>query len=154
LPRNVMLELDSTSDVPKVEGDAMQLERAVANLVISEGEAMKDRAGVVRVSTRSVELGQDDIAALGLEDVAPGAFVCCEESDAGSGVGEETLGKIFNPFFTSKFLGCGLGLPAVLGIVRQQRGAVRVTSALGLGSRFQIYLPVYVEQKFEDVKLD
>jgi signal transduction histidine kinase len=75
------------------------------------------------------------------DDVRPGRFVCLEVTDNGSGMDEETLAKIFDPFFSTKFTGRGLGLPAVDGIVRSCRGFMDVHSSPGAGSTFRVFLP-------------
>ncbi len=141
LPRGVVLELESAQYLPEVEGDGRQLEQVVANLVINAGEAMNDKAGVVKVSIDAVTLGAADVDFLELRDIGPGRYVRCEVADSGVGMGGATLGRIFDPFFTTKFLGRGLGLPAVLGIVRQQKGSMQVTTEVGVGSRFRVFLP-------------
>jgi CheY-like chemotaxis protein len=81
--------------------------------------------------------------------LAPGSYVFCEVSDTGVGIDEETQGKIFDPFFSTKFTGRGLGLAAVLGIMRGHRGAIRVASTPGRGSDFQIVLPLRVRNPLD-----
>jgi CheY-like chemotaxis protein len=80
------------------------------------------------------------------DDVRPGRFVCLEVADNGSGMDEETLAKIFDPFFSTKFTGRGLGLPAVDGIVRSCRGFIDVHSSPGGGSTFRVFLPASAQQ--------
>jgi two-component system, cell cycle sensor histidine kinase and response regulator CckA len=74
--------------------------------------------------------------------LAPGSYVLLEVSDDGAGIEAELLPRIFDPFFSTKFTGRGLGLAAILGIVRAHRGALRVTSELDSGTCFEIYFPV------------
>jgi CheY-like chemotaxis protein len=77
----------------------------------------------------------------GLSQLAPGSYVCLEVSDKGIGMDEETKAKIFDPFFTTKFAGRGLGLSAVLGIIRAHGGGIEVESERGGGTTFRIYFP-------------
>jgi CheY-like chemotaxis protein len=93
--------------------------------------------------TRPVTLDQPALDRMLLaEESVPGDFVMIEVSDTGVGIAREAMSRLFDPFFTTKFTGRGLGLPAVAGIVRGQRGALRVESTPGRGSVFQVYLPL------------
>ena len=140
--KGVVLRLDLAEGLPAVSGDVTQLRQIVMNLVINASEAIGSRSGTVAITTGFVRAGQAGIdnppAAL---DVPDGDCVFLEVSDDGSGMTPETLAKIFDPFFTTKFTGRGLGLAAVLGIVRSHKGTLKVTSAPGTGTTFRILLP-------------
>ena len=114
------------------------------NLVINASEAIGDQnAAIIRLTTTVVTLPLPGPANPGaLTELAPGAYVLMEISDTGCGMPPEVLARIFDPFFSTKFTGRGLGLAAVLGIVRTHGGALRVFSTAGKGSTFRIYLPV------------
>jgi two-component system cell cycle sensor histidine kinase/response regulator CckA len=138
----IRLELD---DAPDVEGDPGQIQQVIMNLVINGAEAIGENPGTVRISTSLVEIetkdGRGDVAG---ESVAPGNYVALTVRDTGSGMDEAVRARIFDPFFTTKFTGRGLGLSAVLGIVRSHKGAIRVHSEPGKGSTFTILLPAVV----------
>jgi PAS domain S-box-containing protein len=135
------LELDLGPRAP-VEGDATQLQQVVLNLVTNASESFAGRQGTVRVRTGC---SQEDAATLagatGTDDPAPGPYAFLEVSDDGPGMDAATRARIFEPFFTTKFSGRGLGLAAVLGIVRAHRGVLEVRSAPGEGSTLRVLLP-------------
>jgi signal transduction histidine kinase/CheY-like chemotaxis protein len=145
---SVRLNLDIAPDLPAVEADPSQLQQIIMNLAINAAEAV-DNKGEVCVATGIVELDgtqhQNDIVTSNLPEanIRPaGRYVFLEVRDSGVGMDVETLQRIFDPFFTTKSTGRGLGLAAVLGIVRNQRGVIRLTSAPGRGTTFAVYLPV------------
>jgi len=112
------------------------------NLVINASEAMGDHEGVVTVRTGSTCLTEADLSKLRhAPDAAPGPHVWLEVADTGCGLDADTLAKIFDPFFSTKFTGRGLGLATVLGVVRAHRGALGVESAPGRGTTIRVYLP-------------
>jgi PAS domain S-box-containing protein len=136
------LEFALASDLPSVEADASQIRQVIMNLVINAAEALGENAGVIRIVTRPVSLKHGELPdALPAGPLPAGPYVCLEVNDNGSGMTPEVRARIFDPFFTTKFTGRGLGLAAVLGIVRSQHGALTVKSAPGKGSIFCIYLP-------------
>jgi two-component system cell cycle sensor histidine kinase/response regulator CckA len=101
--------------------------------------------GTIRITTSVVTLPLPDAPAA-LAELAAGDYVRVEIADTGCGMSPEVVARIFDPFFSTKFTGRGLGLAAVLGIVRTHNGALNVSSAPGRGSRFQIFLPVSQKQ--------
>jgi len=110
--------------------------------VINAAEAYEGRPGLVVVSTRVCRLAEGAIQPVfGLPQLAPGAYICLEVSDKGMGMSEETKSKIFDPFFTTKFAGRGLGLSAVLGIIRAHAGSIEVETEPGSGTAFRVYFP-------------
>lgn len=140
--KRAKLELHLSDCLPAVQGDATQLRQIVMNLVINAGEALGDGPGTVTVRTgliRADSVWQRDAQII--PEVWEGDYVLFEVTDTGCGMNPETLERIFEPFFTTKFTGRGLGLAAVLGIVRSHRGALRVTTHLGQGSTFAMALP-------------
>ena len=128
--------------MPAVEADAAQLRQVVMNLVLNAAEAIGEGEGgiVVRVRAEAVAPGGQGAGWLGA-DLTPGPHVYLEVEDTGCGMTEEMRRRIFEPFYTTKFMGRGLGLSAVLGIVRGHHGALQVDSAVGRGTRFRILLP-------------
>jgi PAS domain S-box-containing protein len=139
LPKTVRLAMQLGRNLPMVEGDRRQLQQLVFNLVSNAGEAIGDRPGTVEVGARSVELR--DPRPSSFERLEPGRYVCLSVKDDGDGMNESVRARIFDPFFTTKFTGRGLGLPAAIGIVQSHHGAVRVDSAPGAGSTFEVLLP-------------
>ncbi len=143
LERCSELRLDLQPTIPAVTGDASQLRQVVMNLVLNASEALPAQGGRILVSTTEREL--DDIAlaaAVHGHQAKPGRYLCLVVEDNGTGMTDEVRARIFNPFFTTKATGRGLGLAAVLGIVRSHDGAFYLDTAPGRGSRFSICLPV------------
>jgi PAS domain S-box-containing protein len=142
IPKSVSLKIDTQSDLPLVKADTSQLQQVIMNLLINAAEAIENGDGEVSVSTRVELLDEARIATQFAEqNLKPGPYVCLEVRDNGSGMTQETMNRIFDPFFTTKFAGRGLGLSAMLGIVRAHKGAVSVESEVGDGTVFRVYLP-------------
>lgn len=143
IPSNVQLQLTLAGNLPPIAADAAQLQQIVMNLVINAVEAIPEgRQGHVFVTTHLQEVDENYIAqTLSPGEIAPGKFVALEVHDTGAGMDAATIKRIFEPFFTTKFTGRGLGLAAVLGIVRGHKGALRVYSAPGQGATFRILFP-------------
>lgn len=128
--------------LPSIEGDATQIRQIVMNLAINASEAIGDSDGVISISTGSMECDQRYLRETWLDQhLAEGRYVYLEVADTGCGMSRETMERIFDPFFTTKFTGRGLGMAAILGIVRGHRGAIKIYSEPGRGSTFKILLP-------------
>ena len=137
------LAITSAPDLPAVLGDGSQLRQIVLNLVVNAAEAIGDaRLGqiTVHVSQRTYETVEFAHARVGRE-LTTGTFVTIEVADNGPGMKADVLERIFEPFFSTKFTGRGLGLAATLGIIRRHHGALFVTSVPGGGSTFRVVLP-------------
>jgi CheY-like chemotaxis protein len=115
----------------------------VSNLVTNATEALGDGGGSVLVRT-TVEPCDRAVLAKAIlgEDLEPGSYVVLEVSDSGSGMSADTVVRIFDPFFSTKFTGRGLGLAAVAGIVRTNGGAILIDSELGRGTTVRVLLPI------------
>jgi len=113
------------------------------NLVSNASEALEDAVGRVTLSLSQLELGAEDLELLvaGSAPLAPGPYVVLSVSDTGVGMSEETRERLFDPFYTTKFTGRGLGLAAALGIMRGHQGGIRIETTLGQGSRFELLFP-------------
>ncbi len=135
----VQIDLDLQPDLPAVLGDRAQLHRVAMNLVVNAADSIFDERG--RVGVRSSVI---DLASVGptAPDLDAGVYVALEVTDEGCGMDEETLRHLFEPFFSTKRSGRGLGLAAVQGIVRSHGGAIDVTSAVGEGTTFRVLLPI------------
>ena len=142
IPRTVALRLTLAPELPSIDGDAAQIQQLVMNLVINGAEAIDDNGGTVTVTTTLRDVDQTYLEqSFGSSDIEPGEYVLLEVSDTGCGMDDTTLARIFDPFFTTKFAGRGLGLAAVLGIVRGHKGALRVYSVPEKGSSFKVLFP-------------
>jgi CheY-like chemotaxis protein len=143
ITKQAALHCEVTDELPSIMADAMQMRQIITNLVINSAEALGDRPGSIVISTGVRAAKAEDFASspLGLE-IPSGDYVALEVRDTGSGMSPEIQERIFDPFFTTKFTGRGLGLAAVLGIVRGHHGALKVESEEGGGTRFLVLLPI------------
>jgi len=140
--KKAVLKYDFAPDLPVVEADPTQLRQVIMNLIINASEAIGDRSGYIRVGTGQADLRSEDLAgALLGEEARVGTYVYLEVEDTGCGMNAESLGRIFEPFYSTKYKGRGLGLSAVLGIVRAHSGVMRVRSEEGRGTTFRILFP-------------
>jgi len=130
--------------LPSINADESQLRQVITNLVINASEALESREqdGLIRVKLYPVELSRESLEKMHMSDkTKEGCFVCLETSDNGEGMDRSTLDRVFDPFFTTRFLGRGLGLPAVLGAVLGHKGALEIESQAGKGSVVRTYFP-------------
>ena len=147
LPRNVAIKADFPAEIPIVEGDVSQLGQVVMNLIINASEAIGAEQGDVIVSLTKIRV----IAGKTYEDyhgkpIPTGEYVCLEVTDNGCGMDEATKWRIFEPFYTTKFTGRGLGMSAVLGIINSHNGALQLFSQPGQGTTFKVYLPAPADE--------
>ncbi len=142
LSKKARLTLILAPDLPQVDADASQIRQVVMNLVINASEALGENAGDIRLSAAIGRPTAEPGRLVHSFDLPAGDCVYLEVTDTGQGMSPATLARVFDPFFTTKFAGRGLGLAAVLGIVRAHRGALTVDSTLNHGSTFRLYLPV------------
>ncbi|HEY3384167.1 MAG TPA: PAS domain-containing protein [Vicinamibacterales bacterium] len=141
--RHVTLDLDLADRLPFIEADPGQVQQVVMNLITNAYEAIGTKAGTVTLTTSERTCDAEYLAASRVsEKPPPGRFVCLEVRDTGCGMDEETRQRLFDPFFTTKFTGRGLGLSALLGIIRGHEGAVLVDSEVGRGSVIRALFPV------------
>jgi PAS domain S-box-containing protein len=142
ISKNDTLQLHLSPDLPMVEGDATQLRQIIMNMVINASEAIGDQNGVITISSGSLRCDENSLKGLVQgERLGKGLYVYLEIADTGCGMSSDVLGKVFDPFFTTKFTGRGLGMAAVLGIVRSHQGAIKVYSEPDIGSIFRVLLP-------------
>ncbi|RME04106.1 MAG: response regulator [Bacteroidetes bacterium] len=139
----VDIALDLSLDIPFIESDPGQIQQVVMNLIINAVEAIGDKPGKIIITTDAYYLHPREVAfwRIGAQSLEPGKYVRLTVRDNGIGMDEGTAARIFDPFFTTKFTGRGLGLAAVLGIVKAHRGGIRVDSVVGKGTTFQIIFP-------------
>ena len=142
LPKQVPLTVQLGRDLPSVVADASQVQQVLANLFSNAVEALDAGEGSIAVSTSSRQCDQETLREMGAEGEVPeGQYVALRVTDDGCGIATEHLVRIFDPFFSTKFLGRGLGLSAAQGIVRAHGGWLQVESVPGNGATFTAYFP-------------
>lgn len=143
LKKNVAINVDLKRDVPEVVGDSSQIQQIIMNLIINAGEAIGDNNGTVNVSLSKVAVsaGEPEVDFFGTS-IQFGRYACIKVSDDGCGMTEDTQKRMFEPFYTTKFTGRGLGLSAVLGILRAHGGTFQLLSKPGIGTTFKVYFPL------------
>lgn len=143
ISKKVTIQYCLDTQIPMIRGDVSQIRQVVMNLITNASEAIGDRTGVIAISVHDVELETGS-----LERTVPpgglpaGRYVRLEVSDTGDGMSEETMSRIFDPLFTTKITGRGLGLASLLNVVQKHNGAVEVSSSPGQGTVFRVYFPV------------
>jgi len=153
--KKAVLKYNCNPDLPLIQGDAAQLHQVIMNLITNASDALGDDTGVITISTRTVAADRTYLSRTFLDDdLLEGQYVCLEVSDTGCGMDTETRQKIFDPFFSTKFTGRGLGLAAVLGIVRGHKGAVKVYSEPDNGTTFKILFPAVEAASGESLEPD
>ena len=143
ISKNAELRLHFPEDLPPIEADASQLRQVLMNLLINASEALDNQSGTIDISAGVVP--GDSLPAARLwphEKLPEGSYLYIEVADSGVGIAPELADKIFDPFFSTKFTGRGLGLAAVLGIVRGHKGAIQMNSTPGQGTTFRAYFPI------------
>ena len=139
--KNTTIRYDLDPNLPAIEGDAAQMRQIIMNLVTNASEAVGGEIGVIKVTTGTERVDEGYEAPVA-GPLAPGRHVCLEVADSGCGMDDETSSRIFDPFFTTKFTGRGLGLAAVLGIVRGHGGAIELRTDPGRGTTFRALFPI------------
>ncbi|MBU1568724.1 MAG: CHASE domain-containing protein [Proteobacteria bacterium] len=142
ISKKALLRLNLHQPLPLVEADATQMRQIIMNLVINASEAIGDKSGVIAITSGCMECDRSYLKDVWLdENISAGIYVFIEIADSGCGMDKDTLSKLFDPFFTTKFTGRGLGMAAVLGILRGHKGAIKIYSEPSRGSTFKILLP-------------
>jgi CheY-like chemotaxis protein len=150
ISKKAVLKYEMAADLPAFNGDTAQVRQIIMNLITNASEALGEEGGVITLSTGAAHCQRayldtvDMISNIGLDEPLPeGLYVHLEVSDTGCGMDADTIGRIFDPFFTTKFTGRGLGMSAVLGIVRGHGGAIQIDSEAGRGSTFRVLFPAF-----------
>ena len=142
VPKGVQLQTQITADVPEIDADRGQVNQIVMNLVTNAIEAVANQ-GMISVKVSFARLDADQLAAFQHSQTAsPGGFVVLQVRDSGPGIDDAILARIFDPFFSTKFAGRGLGLASVLGIVHSHHAALRVENTPGTGASFEVAFPI------------
>ncbi len=142
ISKKAVIKYHLTDNLPLIEADATQMRQIIMNLVTNASDAIDKTSGVISLSTGAVDCDAAYLASTYIDEELPeGQYVFVEVTDTGSGMSEETMQKLFDPFYSTKFTGRGLGLSAVLGIIRGHSGAIKVYSEPGKGSSIKILFP-------------
>jgi PAS domain S-box-containing protein len=143
IPKSITLEQCLDRDIPPISADAGQLQQVIMNLITNAAEAIGDQGGKIQLSTGVKEFDQATLNSSRLEEKqAAGRYAWLKVCDNGCGMDDKTLQKLFDPFFTTKFTGRGLGMSAVLGILRAHKGAFLVESHENIGTTIQVLFPI------------
>jgi CheY-like chemotaxis protein len=152
--KNVVIKLLPSTGMPSIIADASQVRQIAMNLIINASEAISATQGKILVSLAktAITVEQPHIDHLG-NVITPGEYICLEVTDNGCGMDGETKRRLFEPFYTTKFTGRGLGMSAVLGIIKAHNGALQLFSLPGQGTTFKVYLPVQKTDSFVEESL-
>jgi signal transduction histidine kinase/CheY-like chemotaxis protein len=138
----VMLELSLSEQPLHIQADVAQIQQVVMNLITNAAESIEEQPGIVRITTGTQLCDNDFLESSLLDDKPePGRYVFLEVQDNGCGMSKDILKRLFDPFFTTKFTGRGLGMSAVMGIMKIHGGALFVESEPGVGTTFRAMFP-------------
>ena len=139
---NITISLRLAPHLPSIEANPAQIQQVIMNLAINATEAIYEPEGIIWIETgqAAIHKARSSTATNGA-GLAPGEYVYLQIADTGKGMSEATLAQIFEPFYSTKAQGRGLGLPAIQDIVKQHNGGIEVASQVGQGTMFTIYLP-------------
>ncbi len=150
IPKGVTVNYMLSPEQIFIEADQAQFNQIVMNLVINAAEAVDPASGQVQIKSSSAQLKGEELSSAQTSwELSGGRYLVLEVIDNGCGMDEATQAKVFEPFFTTKFTGRGLGLAAVLGIIRAHEGALHLSSASGQGTRFSVFMPQECDQSAE-----
>ncbi len=143
ISKKVSMRYELTPVLPTVKADTAQLQQVIMNLVINANEAIGDRNGTIVIATGQVDADVDYLRSSYVEEeiLKPGPYVWLEVSDTGCGMNSLVRERLFEPFFTTKFTGRGLGMSAILGIIRGHHGTIKVYSEVGKGTTIKVLFP-------------
>jgi len=142
ISKKATLRLELARPLRFIRADAIQMRQIIMNLVLNASEALGDEVGKIKLSTAQEYYSEDQLKGVWFGGgLGAGFYLTLSVSDTGCGIDKETQSKIFDPFFSTKFAGRGLGMSAVLGIVRSHKGGIKLQSDLGMGSTFTVILP-------------
>jgi len=154
ISKKAVIKYDLLEDLPTIEADPSQMKQVIMNLITNASDAMDRTSGVITITTNVMCCTAEYLrTAYTASELREGNYVYLEVSDTGCGMDEETLKRLFDPFFSTKSTGRGLGLSAVMGIIRGHGGGIKVYSEKGKGSSFKILLPA-VEGEPQQVRAE
>ena len=151
ISRNASLQMDLATSLPSIDVDVNQFRQVVMNLVTNASDALDSKPGLISIRTGRQEITRDDLASCAPgSDAKTGAFTYVEVHDNGTGMDDATRHRIFEPFFSTKFTGRGLGLAATMGIMRSHHGAICVLSEVGSGTSIKLLFPASPQHSHTD----
>ncbi len=146
LPPSIALNLNLETKLPSVRVDPEQLTQILIALVTNSVESLKDKQGTITIQTSIKNCSKKELAALRMSQfLDEGPYACLTVTDTGCGMDKKTAQKVFDPFFSTKFTGRGLGLATTLGIVQAHNGTVRVNSEPGNGTMVEVLFPIFAD---------
>ena len=147
ISKNIRIVTNFSNELPLIKADTAQMQQVMMNLIINAAQAIGDAAGQITLATQAVEVHDSNNQELLItgQSLDPGLYVAVDVEDDGCGMVADQIAKIFDPFYSTKKSGNGLGLSAVLGIIRGHNGGIRVDSQIGKGTKFCVMLPVSAE---------
>jgi signal transduction histidine kinase/ActR/RegA family two-component response regulator len=146
IPASTFIRYGFDKEVPCLQGDASQIRQVALNLITNASEAIGAGGGEISLMVQVQDCGEEDLSSMDFaEELLPGRYVALSVSDTGSGMDKATREKIFEPFFSTKFAGRGLGMAAVVGIVRGHGGGIRIETGLGEGTSITVFFPATSE---------
>jgi CheY-like chemotaxis protein len=148
MPGKVVIETDLPSPGPVISANASQIQQVLTNLITNAWEAVGEDGGSIHLGVKTVspsEITAPHFYPLDWQ-LQNNTYACLEVADRGCGIADEDIDKLFDPFFSSKFTGRGMGLPVVMGILRAHSGAITMKSEPGRGSAFRVFFPVSAEE--------
>jgi len=150
LSKKATVEFDLAPDLPSIDADPAQMQQVVLNLALNASEALGDDPGVIAITTNLSRCTPETFAEAYPPDLPAGEYLTLVVRDTGPGMNTRTREQLFDPFFSGKATGRGMGMAAVLGIVRAHRGAIRVDSEPGRGTTVIVWLPRGSEHEVEE----
>jgi CheY-like chemotaxis protein len=143
LKDSVAIELALVNDIPEIIGDSAQIQQVLMNLVINAAEAIGDRNGVITIALNERIVEGEKVTDFLGNTIPAGSYACLTVSDTGGGMDGTTQKRLFEPFYTTKFNGRGLGMSPVLGIIKSHGGALQLSTQPGVGTTFIVSFPIF-----------
>jgi signal transduction histidine kinase/CheY-like chemotaxis protein len=147
IEKNIALEINEKNTIEYIFGDISQIRQIIMDILLNAKEAIGGETGTIKIETDDevIENNQICVDFMG-EQIPSGSYICLTVTDSGCGMDNETKERIFEPFYSTKFLGRGLGLSAALGIISSHNGYIIVESELGVGTSIKILLPTMINK--------
>jgi CheY-like chemotaxis protein len=157
ISKKAVMKYNFSDNLPSFDGDVTQIRQIVMNIITNASDAIGEQSGIITLSTGAMHCSADYLATINeishagyVTPPTEGLYIFVEVADTGCGMDEATRSRLFDPFFTTKFTGRGLGMAAVLGIVRGHKGVITVQSEVGKGSVFRVLFPENVKEDSAD----